>query len=110
MKDIALGGVIETPQDATPAVPVGDSVQLPLLPENDVMKLTLPVGDVGEFARSVTVAVHEVGEPAVTVVGEQLTPVLVVSTTGVGAVAVTEENEPLLPEWVESPPYTPRML
>lgn len=94
----------EIAHDATPGVPVVVSMQLLFVPENDpvvgdALKLALPVGIVGEFAVSVTVAVHDVADPTVTVVGEQVTPVLV----GSGAVDVSDEDVPLLAACVASP-------
>ena len=62
--------------------PLPESVQLvgrkvpPLF-----VKLTVPVGVVGEAVVSVTVAVHVVGLPTATVAGVQLTLVLVVRLT-----------------------------
>jgi hypothetical protein len=99
----AADGVNETPQDATPVVPVAASAQLPELPKDPVagelVKLTVPVGVVAPLARvSVTVAVHVVALPLVIDAGEHDTAVAVES------VAAIDEDTPLLVLWATSPP------
>lgn len=75
-------GVYDTEHDAVPAVAPAARVQLADVGANVpvlfVVKLTVPVGDVGDVDVSVTVAVQLLGVPVVTELGEQLTLVVVV--------------------------------
>ena len=85
----AADGVNETPQDATPVVPVAASAQLPELPKDPVagelVKLTVPVGVVAPLVRvSVTVAVHVVSLPLLNDAGAHTTPVDVESSALIG--------------------------
>jgi len=85
------------------AVVAVDNEQLPellKLPLLSLVKLTMPVGVVGVPEVSVTLAVQIVGEPTVTVLGEQDILVLVDFTTGWVTLIVVD---PWLLEWTLSP-------
>src|SRR2546425_9505602 len=93
-------GVYVTAHVAVAPVPLkvhGSPVNVPVPPE---VKLTVPVGVLGGLLTSVTVAVHVVETPTLTLLGLQLT-VVVVSSFGWSAMSVV----PLLVAWVSSPPY-----
>src|SRR5437867_7102093 len=82
--------------------PVPDSVQLLAgvkAPEPVFVNITVPVGVVGELNVSVTVAVHVVDWLTTIVLGEHAIVVTVVPCWTLTVV------EPVLPLWLESPPY-----
>jgi hypothetical protein len=65
---------------------VPELLKLPLL---SLVRITVPIGVVGAVDVSVTLAVHVVGDPVLTVFGEQETLVLVeFSTAGVTVTVV----------------------
>src|SRR6267143_6703889 len=85
--------------------PVPDSVQVLAgvnAPEPVFVNITVPVGVVGELNVSVTVAVHVVDWLTTIVLGEHAIVVTVVPCWTLTVV------EPVLPLWLESPPYVDR--
>src|SRR5437773_10799167 len=78
----------------------GDGVKFPV---ELVVKLTVPVGVVGDEDVSVTVAVQFVAVPACIEAGEQSTVVLVGWGGGGGTEVASRLKLPELDEWVESP-------
>lgn len=97
-------GVYDTEHVAVPAVVPAASVHIPFdgvnVPVLFVVKVTVPVGVVGEALVSVTVAVQLVGLLSATDPGEQLT-VVVVACGGAGVTA--SRNVPELATCVGSP-------
>ena len=72
------------------------------VPVEFVVKDTLPVGVIAPVPdASATVTVHVLGVLSSTLAGEQETVVLV------ARIVEASVNVPLLPLWVESPPYVP---
>jgi len=72
------------------------------VPVEFVVKDTLPVGVIAPVPdASATVTVHVLGVLSSTLAGEEETVVLV------ARIVEASVNVPLLPLWVESPPYVP---
>jgi hypothetical protein len=91
-------------EKVTEQEPLADSVQLVVVPKPPMLavKLTMPVGVLGiPRAASAMVAVQLLVWLVVIEEGVQLTVVVV------GRKITVREKAPLLPVWVESPPYTP---
>lgn len=68
-------------------------------PAEEAVKLTVPLGTVGELAVSVTSTVHVIADPTATEAGQLST----VEVGSAGPVAVSDDEVPLLFAWLASP-------